>query len=127
MNGRNMASIIKLIVYMLSSAASGKLQIKQEYENNNKKDNVVQNNKKNNKTFKKKKVDHLRHFTLRHELSEISVVLQTALAAETYLAEGRWPGETERGRVAYVPSGNTNADCFEDRGTTFSGASKDIY
>jgi hypothetical protein len=32
-----MASIIKLFIYMLSSAASGKLQIKQEYENNNKK------------------------------------------------------------------------------------------
>jgi hypothetical protein len=34
-------------------------------------------------------------------------------------------GATERGKVTYVPSVNTNADCFDDRGAMFS-ATKDI-
>jgi hypothetical protein len=35
-------------------------------------------------------------------------------------------GATERGKVTYVSSRNTNADCFEGRGTIFT-ASKDIH
>jgi hypothetical protein len=35
-------------------------------------------------------------------------------------------GATESGKVTYVPSKNTNADCFEDRGAIFN-VSKDIY
>jgi hypothetical protein len=29
-------------------------------------------------------------------------------------------GIAESGKVTYVPSRNTNVDCFEDRGATFS-------
>jgi hypothetical protein len=67
-------------------------------------------------------MDHLRLFKLKHDLLKISVDLQTAFAAETHRADGA----TERGKVTYVPSGNTNADCFRDRGAIFS-ATKDIY
>jgi hypothetical protein len=35
-------------------------------------------------------MDQLRLFTLKHDLLKISVDLQTALAAETHLAEGQW-------------------------------------
>jgi hypothetical protein len=57
-------------------------------------------------------MDQLRLFTLKYVLVKISVDLQTAFAAETHLAEGA----TEHGEVTYVPSGNTNADCFQGRG-----------
>jgi hypothetical protein len=53
---------------------------------------------------------------------KLSVDLQTIFAAETHLAEGA----TERGKVRYVRSRNTNADCFQDRGAMFS-ETKDIY
>jgi hypothetical protein len=69
-----------------------------------------QRTKQTNK--KQRKMDQLRIFKLRHDLLKISVDLQTAFAAETHLAEGA----TERGEVTYVPSGNTNADCFQGRG-----------
>jgi hypothetical protein len=32
-------------------------------------------------------------------------------------------GATERGKVTYVPSRNTNADCFQDRGAMFRATS----
>jgi hypothetical protein len=57
-------------------------------------------------------MDQLRLFTLKYDLLKISVDLQTAFAAETHLAQGA----TERVKVTYVPSRNTNADCFQDRG-----------
>jgi hypothetical protein len=61
-------------------------------------------------------MDQLRLFTLNNDALKISEYLQTALAAETHLAEGA----TERGKVTDVPSGNTNADCFQGRGAIFS-------
>jgi hypothetical protein len=73
-------------------------------------------------TNKNNKKDHLRLFTLKYNLLKISVDLQTAFAAETHLADGA----TERGKVTYVPSRNTNADCFQDRGALFSAA-KNTY
>jgi hypothetical protein len=69
-------------------------------------------------TTKQRQMDQLRLFTLRYDLLKIS-----AFAVETHLAEG---GATERVKVTYVPSRNTNADCFQDRGAVFS-ATKDIY
>jgi hypothetical protein len=57
-------------------------------------------------------MDQLRLFTLKYDLLQISVDLQTAFAAETHLAEGA----VVRGKVTYVPSRNTNADCFQNRG-----------
>jgi hypothetical protein len=49
------------------------------------------NNKNyNEKTTKQRKMDQLRFFTLRYDLLNISVRLQTALAAETHLTEGQW-------------------------------------
>jgi hypothetical protein len=35
-------------------------------------------------------MDWIRLFTLKHELLNISVDLQTAFAADTHLAEGQW-------------------------------------
>jgi hypothetical protein len=70
-------------------------------------------------TTKERKMDQLRHFTLKYDLLKISVDLQTAFAAETHLAEGRV-------KVTYVSSRNTSADCFQDRGAMFS-ATKHIY
>jgi hypothetical protein len=77
---------------------------------------------KTNKKQQRRKMDHLRLFKLKYDLLKISVDLQTAFAAETHLAEGA----TERGKVTYVPSGNTNVDCFQGRGAIFS-ATKNIY
>jgi hypothetical protein len=57
-------------------------------------------------------MDQLRLFKLKHDSLKISVDLQTAFAADTHHVEGA----TERGKVTYVPSRNTNADCFQDRG-----------
>jgi hypothetical protein len=57
-------------------------------------------------------MDQLRLCILKHDSLKIFVDLQTAFAADTHLAEGA----TERGKVTYVPSGNTNADCFQDKG-----------
>jgi hypothetical protein len=84
-------------------------------------------NNYNNKTTEdkaneKKYVYQLRLFTLKIDIQNISVDLQTAFAEETHLAEGA----TERRQVTYFPSRNTNADCFEGRGTIFS-ATKDIF
>jgi hypothetical protein len=64
----------------------------------------------------------LRLSSLKYGLLKISVDLQIAFAAETHLAEGA----TERVKVTYVPSKNTNADCFQDSGAKFS-TTKDIY
>jgi hypothetical protein len=36
-------------------------------------------------------MDQLRIFKLKHDLLKISIDLQTALAADTHLAEGQWP------------------------------------
>jgi hypothetical protein len=44
-------------------------------------------NKNNNGT---RKMDQLRLFKLKNDLSKISVDLRTAFAADTYLAEGQW-------------------------------------
>jgi hypothetical protein len=68
-----------------------------------------------NKTNKKRtirKIDQPRRFKLKHDLLKISVDLQTAFAADAHLAEGA----TEGGKVTYVLSRNTNADCFQNRG-----------
>jgi hypothetical protein len=62
-------------------------------------------------TTKQRKMDQLRRCTLKCDLLKIAADLQTAFAAETHLAEGA----TEGVKVTYVPSGNTNADCFQDR------------
>jgi hypothetical protein len=63
-------------------------------------------------------MDQLRLLTLKHELLKISVRLQTAKWLE------------EQGNIVklrtYVPRRNMNADCFENRGATFS-ATEDIY
>jgi hypothetical protein len=67
-------------------------------------------------------MNQLRRFKFKHELLKISVDLQTAFAADTHLVEGA----TEHGKVTYVLSRNTNADCFQDRGALFS-ATKYIY
>jgi hypothetical protein len=72
-------------------------------------------------TTKQRKMDRLRFFKLKHNLQKMSVDLQTAFAAGTHLAEGT----AERGKVTYVPSGNTNAYYFQDR-AMFS-ATKGIY
>jgi hypothetical protein len=73
-------------------------------------------------------MDQLRLLTLKNDLLKISVHLRTGFAAEIQLAEGQWLKEqlTERGKVTYVRSRNTNADSLEDRGETFS-AIKGIY
>jgi hypothetical protein len=42
------------------------------------------------KTRKQRKVNQLRLFKLKHDLLKISIDLQTALAADTHLAEGQW-------------------------------------
>jgi hypothetical protein len=68
----------------------------------------------------------LRLFKLRHDLLKISVDLQTAFAADTHLAEGQWLKEQLNVVKLYVPSGNTNAESFQDRGAIFS-ATKGIY
>jgi hypothetical protein len=60
-------------------------------------------------------MDQLRFFALELELLKISLYLQTVFAAERRLAEGG----SERGKVTYVPSRNTNAYCFQDRGAIF--------
>jgi hypothetical protein len=39
---------------------------------------------------KQRKVNQLRLFKLRRDLLKISINLQTALAADTHLAEGQW-------------------------------------
>jgi hypothetical protein len=67
-------------------------------------------------------MDQLIIFILKYVLLKLSVDLQIAFSKETHLAEGA----TERGKVTYVPSRNTNAGCFQDRGAMFS-ATKDIY
>jgi hypothetical protein len=67
-------------------------------------------------------MDQLRRFTINLDLLKISVDLRTVFAAETHLGEGA----TERGKVTYVPSRNTNVDCFQDKGEIFS-AIRDIY
>jgi hypothetical protein len=65
---------------------------------------------KTNKKTKRNKIDQIRLFKHKHELLKISLDLQTAFAADTHLAEGA----NERGKDTYVPSGNTNADCFQE-------------
>jgi hypothetical protein len=42
---------------------------------------------------KQRKVNQLSLFKLKHDLLKISIDLQTALAADTHLAEGQWPKE----------------------------------
>jgi hypothetical protein len=69
-------------------------------------------------------MDNLRLFTLKYDLLKIYVYLQTAFAAETRLAEGQLL--KERVKIPYVPSRNTNADCFQNRGAMFSAA-KNMY
>jgi hypothetical protein len=65
---------------------------------------------KNNKINKNEQgeIDQIRLFTFEHELLKIFVHLRSAFEAETHLAEGA----TERGKLTYVPSRNTDADCF---------------
>jgi hypothetical protein len=65
---------------------------------------------------------HIQNKTLKHEFLQISLDLQTALAAEAHRAEGA----TKRRDVTNVPRMNMNADCFEDKGATFS-ATRHIY
>jgi RNA-binding protein YlmH len=45
---------------------------------------------KRTKERKIEKMDRLKLFTLKHELLQVSVYLQTAFAAETHLAEEQW-------------------------------------
>jgi hypothetical protein len=74
---------------------------------------VSTNTNSSNETAQdKKKVNLLRLFNLKHDLLKISIDLRTALAADTHLAEGA----TERGKITYVPSGNTKTYSFHDRG-----------
>jgi hypothetical protein len=68
----------------------------------------------------REKIDQLRLFTVKHGL------LQTGLAAETSSRRAVARTASEHGEVPSVPSRNTNADCFEGRGATFS-AIIDIY
>jgi hypothetical protein len=42
------------------------------------------------KQKKKYEIDHLRYFLFKREFLQISVHLQSAVAAETYLTEGQW-------------------------------------
>jgi hypothetical protein len=84
--------------------------------------NISNKTTRDKTTTKQRKMDQLRLFTPIYDLQNISVDLQTACGAETHLAEGA----TERGKLRYVPSGNTNADCFQGSGALFS-VSKGIY
>jgi hypothetical protein len=63
---------------VLSSAASGQLQTQHEYKRQQ-----LQENTRTQQT-----VFQLRLFAFKHEFQKISIDLQTALAAETRLAEG---------------------------------------
>jgi hypothetical protein len=63
-------------------------------------------------------MNQLRLFKLKHDLLKISVDLQTAFAEDTHLAEGQWLKEQlNMVKLRYVPSRNTNADCFQNRGS----------
>jgi 7-cyano-7-deazaguanine synthase in queuosine biosynthesis len=74
------------------------------YKQQKLKDNIEQNKQK------AKKIDQINLFTCKREFLKISVDSQTALAAETHVAERQWRGgATERGKDTYVPSRNTNA------------------
>jgi hypothetical protein len=71
---------------------------------------VSTNTNSSNKTTQDKKqkrkqgkLNQLRLFKLRCDLLNTSINLQTAFAADIYLAEG------------YVPSGNTETDSFQNR------------
>jgi hypothetical protein len=75
------------------------------------------NNKR--KTKKQGKMESVKLLTFKRGFLKISVDLQTALPAETHPA-------IESCKVTYVPSGNTNADSFQDRGAIFS-VTKGIY
>jgi hypothetical protein len=48
------------------------------------------NRQQKKKTRKQRKVNQLRLFKLKRDLLKISIDLQTALAADTHLAEGQW-------------------------------------
>jgi hypothetical protein len=88
---------------------------------------IRQHRTKRKKQQKTRKNGSRKAFTLKHELLKISVNLQTAFAEEPRLAEGKWLQEQLKVvKLRYVPSRNTNADCFEGRGTIFS-ASKNMY
>jgi hypothetical protein len=66
-----------------------------------------------------REMDHLRHFTLKHELLKIYVYFKTAYAVKTHLAE-----EATECEVTYGPGRKTNADCFENREAIFSDSKK---
>jgi hypothetical protein len=74
---------------VLNSTASGQLQSKHEYKQQQL-DNTGQNKQK---IGKQRKVNQLRPFRLKHDLLKISIDSQTALAADTHLAEGQWLAE----------------------------------
>jgi hypothetical protein len=107
-----------LFIYVLSSTANGQLQSQHEYKQQQQ-DNTGQNIEQK-KQQRQRKLDQLGLFTLKYDLLKISVDLQTAFAADTHLAEGA----TERGKVTYVTSRNTNADCFQDRGTIITSVTQ---
>jgi hypothetical protein len=52
--------------------------------------NTTTQDKTNKETRKQIKMDQLRLFKLKHDLLKISTDLQTAFAADTHLAEGKW-------------------------------------
>jgi hypothetical protein len=68
-----------------------------------------------------KQIDQLKILKFNREHLKISVDLQTAFSSEN---TSKWRavvvGATERGKITYVPSRNTNADYFEGRGATFT-------
>jgi hypothetical protein len=57
--------------------------------NTNNSNKRTQDKTNNNKTRKQRKVDNLRLFKLKHDILEISIELQTALAVDTHLSEGQ--------------------------------------
>jgi post-segregation antitoxin (ccd killing protein) len=90
---------------VLSSTASGWLRSQHKY----KKTAIRHKRKKQAKT---RKLNQLLLFTFKRKFIEISVDLQTALAAEANEAEGQWLEES-------VLSKNTNVHCLEETGAPF--------
>jgi hypothetical protein len=62
------------------------------YKKNNSNKTTQNKTKKTTKENNQKrgKMDHLRHFTLKHELLKISVYFKIEFAAKTHLAEGQF-------------------------------------
>jgi hypothetical protein len=80
----NINIIIQFYIYLRAELNSQWPVIRSQHEYNNSK--ATQDNRER----EREEMDQLKFFTLIHELLQISIYLQTAIATETHLSEGQW-------------------------------------